>query len=157
MAEQRFTSPSESDDIAQPSCLTPALENYLYVHGFSGHCRLGQLLLPPSHPLETPGNTLDAMVQYWLKMDRRRYSNLPFFVRREKVHAVHKRELQAAQMELLPPIPRPDGRIFAHTRQEIEDIRALFDLMDAYDRISSVQNRVRRLLREESTRKLLAE
>lgn len=141
---QPFASGSD-DDIAAPSCLSEELENYLYVQGFAGESVLDSLVVPPANPLDPPGNTLDTLIHYWLRMDRRRYSALPFFVRQEKVQAAFDRDLKALEQNLLPK---------SYTRQTLEDIRALFLLMDAYDRISGIQNRVRRVLKQEVTRQL---
>ncbi|MEN9205825.1 MAG: hypothetical protein Q6J68_05945 [Thermostichales cyanobacterium SZTDM-1c_bins_54] len=134
-----------ADDTAAPACLTQELENYLYVQGFTGDCSLGSLRVPPQNPLDPPGTTLDDLIVAWLGMDRRRYSTLPFFVRREKVEAAYHRELAALAAQLLPPYV---------TRQALEDMRALFELMDAYDRISGIQNRVRRILKQMVTQQL---
>ncbi|GAB4217368.1 MAG: hypothetical protein OHK0012_21660 [Synechococcales cyanobacterium] len=127
-----------TDDMAAPACLTQELENYLYVHGFAGESSLGSLTVIPQNPLDPPGDTLDALIMSWIGVDRRRYSTLPFFVRREKVQAAYERELAALAAQLLPT---------SVTRQTLDDMRSLFELMDAYDRIIGIQNRVRRLLR----------
>lgn len=141
------------DDTAAPSYLTPALENYLYVHGFAGSCQLGRLLVPPLNPSDPPGYTLDSLANYWLSLDRRRYSSLPFFVRAEKVKAAYARELD--QRELVPVLRHPNGLEMAYTRQAIDDAFALFVLMDAYDRISGIQARVRRRMQQETTYALM--
>ena len=134
-----------TDDTAAPACLTQELENYLYVQGFAGDSLLGSLTVPPQNPLDPPGTTLDALIMAWLSMDRRRYSTLPFFVRREKVQAAYQRELAALSAQLLPP---------QITRQTLEDMLSLFELMDAYDRITGIQNRVRRILKQTVTEQL---
>lgn len=136
------------DDWAERSHLSQALEDYLYVSGFVGTCRLGTLGIPPLHPLDPPSTTLDSLIQYWLGLDRRRYVSLPFFVRQAKVNAAYLRELQALDQGLLPQMDPP------YTRQSIEDIRNLFALMDAFDRITGIQSRVRRLIKQEVTQRL---
>lgn len=136
------------DDIAERSHLSEALEDYLYVHGFVGNCRLGSLVIPPIHPLDPAGTTLDSLIQYWLGIDRRRYASLPFFVRKAKVNAAHQRELRALRDNLVPLLDPP------YTRQSIEDSRNLFLLMDAFDRITGIQNRVRRLLKQDVANRL---
>ncbi len=141
-------SSGSNDDVAEFSCLTEELENYLYVHGFAGECSLGALSVPPANPMDPPGATLDALVQYWLQMDRRRYSGLPFFVRKAKVQAAYERERQAIEQDHIIDLKPP------YTRQTVEDIRRLFELMDAYDRIMGIQNRVRRLLKSHVTQHL---
>ncbi|MDX2272762.1 MAG: hypothetical protein NW237_12585 [Cyanobacteriota bacterium] len=141
-------SSDNGDDIAERSYLTEELENYLYVHGFVGECVLGSLRIPPVNPLDKPGTTLDALIHYWLGVDRRRYSTLPFFVRQAKVQAAYEREIQAYEQGMIPQVIPP------YTRQTIEDSRSLFLLMDAYDRVVGIQNRVRRLLKQEVLRQL---
>ncbi len=143
------------DDTAAPSYLTQALENYLYVHNFVGTCRLGRLLVPPLNPADPPGNTLDSLTDYWLGLDRRRYSSLPFFVRSEKVTAAYNREL--AQAHLVGALQHPNGTRMDYTRQAIDDAYALFNLMDAYDRISGIQGRVRRLMQQETAAEIIAD
>ncbi len=141
-------SDDRSDDVAEYSHVSVQLENYLYVNGFAGDCSLGTLVIPPQNPLETPGATLDALINYWLGVDRRRYMAMPFFVRKAKVQAAFERECQALDDDLIPKLDPP------YTRQTIKDIRNLFDLIDAYDRIMGIQNRVKRLLKLEVTEQL---
>lgn len=148
MAENPLSPYSSNDDVAERSHLTEELENYLYVHGFAGDCNLGTLQVPPQNPLDPPGTSLNALIQYWLGIDRRRYSSLPFFVRQAKVKAAYERELKALEDNVVSQLDP------AYTHQVIEDTRNLFALMDAYDRITGIQNRVRRLLKTEVTRHL---
>jgi hypothetical protein len=148
MTDDSLYSHSSNDDVAEFSYLSEALENYLYVNGFAGECLIGSLRVPPPNPSDPSGKTLDSLIQYWLGVDRRRYSTMPYFVRQAKTQAAYERELKALEADLLPALDPP------YTRQMIEDIRSLFALMDAYDRIMGIQGRVRRLLKTEVTRRL---
>ncbi len=141
-------SDNPADDIAERSYFSVELENYLYVNGFMGECSLGSLKIPPQNPLDPVGMNLDALILYWLGMDRRRYMTLPFFVRQAKLKAAYERECQALEAGLVPKLDPP------YTRQTIEDIRNLFSLMDAYDRITGIQNRVRRITKLEMSQQL---
>lgn len=132
-----------NDDVAECSRLTEELENYLYVHRFVGNSSLGALKIPPLNPTDPPGSTLDDALLYWLGMDRKRYATLPFFVRQAKVQAAYERELHALEQHLIPALDPP------YTRQTVEDIRSLMVLIDAFDRITGIQNRVHRLMKQE--------
>lgn len=137
-----------NDDVAECSRLTEELENYLYVHRFAGTSSLGALKIPPLNPSSPPGTTVDDALLYWIGVDRKRYATLPFFVRQAKTQAAYERELQALEQDLIPSLDPP------YTRQTIEDIRNLLMLMDAFDRITGIQNRVHRLMKQEVTEKL---
>lgn len=137
-----------NDDVADCSRLTEELENYLYVHRFVGTSSLGAIKIPPLHPNDPPGTTLDDALMYWLGIDRKRYVSLPFFVRQAKVEAAYQRELLALEQGVIPPLDPP------YTQQTVEDIRSLLRLADAFDRITRIQNRVHRLMKQEVSEKL---
>lgn len=44
-----------------------------------------------------------------------------------------------------------------YTRQAIDDAYGLFNLMDAFDRISGIQGRIRRLMQQETAAEIIAD